>query len=175
MDDFETFAREKIGRLRAEADALEKVLKEFQAVHARRAGAKRRSGDQPRSGAFGVILEAIAAAGAEGLTLDQMIEAAAAEGYDVKRATLRSQVWQAKNDDLLIPLEQGRYRAPIGALELTSGSVNLDEAPRLVPPARQRFRVAMGLPAQPKTEQIEDEEDETDEDLLEDLDDEIPF
>ncbi len=34
MDDFESFTREKITRLRAEADALESILKDFQAGRA---------------------------------------------------------------------------------------------------------------------------------------------
>ncbi len=38
MDDFETFTRDKIARLRAEADALEKILKEFMGTKARLAG-----------------------------------------------------------------------------------------------------------------------------------------
>ncbi len=112
MSDFETFTREKIVRLRADADALEKILKEFLGTQARAAGASRRSGpDQPRAGAFGAVMEAINAAGFEGLTLDKMIEAAEAEGYVVKRPTLRSQIFQAKSDGLLVQIEPGRYRS----------------------------------------------------------------
>jgi len=112
MDDFEEFTRDRIARLRAEADALDKTLKEYLSAKNRQVGQTRRSGpDQPRSGAFGVVMEAIANAGPEGLTLDQMIDAAAAEGFTVKRNTLRSQVWQAKNDSELVALEAGRYRA----------------------------------------------------------------
>ena len=113
MDDFENFTREHIARLRSDADALEKTLKAFVATKARQAGASRRSGDQPRSGAFGVVMEAILGAGAEGLNLDEMIEAASAEGYEVKRSTLRSQVWQAKEDGLLTQIEPGRYRSSV--------------------------------------------------------------
>ena len=111
MDDFESFTREHIARLRAEADALEKTLKAFVATKARQTGAIRRSGDQPRAGAFGVVMDAIVGAGEEGLDLDQMIEAAAAEGYEVKRATLRSQVWQAKENGVLTQMKPGRYRS----------------------------------------------------------------
>lgn len=115
MDDYETFTRDKIARLRADADALEKNLKEFLATQARKSGAARRSGpDQPRSGAFGVVLEAIAAAGEAGLDLNQMTQAAADEGYDIHRPTLRSQVWQAKKDGLLQQLEPGKYRLSTG-------------------------------------------------------------
>jgi hypothetical protein len=145
MDDFENFTREHISRLRAEADALEKTLKAFLATKARQAGASRRSGDQPRSGAFGVVLEAILNAGAEGLTLDEMIEAAAAEGYEVKRTTLRSQVWQAKEDGQLIQMEPGRYRS--SALDAFAGVKIEPETP--VSDPKEHFPV--------------------------DLDDEIPF
>lgn len=114
MDEFESFTREKITRLRAEADALEKILKEFQGTKARQAGASRRSGgDQPRAGAFGVVMEAITGAGASGLSLDQMIQAAEAEGYEVKRPTLRAQVWKAKEDGQLAQMEPGRYRLAV--------------------------------------------------------------
>jgi hypothetical protein len=112
MDDFEAFTREKIERLRAEADALEKILKEFQATKARLAGAARRSGgDNPRSGAFGAILEAISAAGPKGLTLDEMELAAEDAGFSVKRTTLRAQVWKAKDEGQLVQIEVGRYRS----------------------------------------------------------------
>jgi hypothetical protein len=111
MDDFESFTRAKIANLRTEADALEKILKEFQATKARLAGAARRSGgDQPRAGAFGAVMEAIIAAGPQGLTLDEMMQAAGAEGYEIKRGTLRSQVWKSKEDGALTQMEQGRYR-----------------------------------------------------------------
>lgn len=112
MSDFETFTRDKIVRLRADADALEKILKEFLGTQARAAGASRRSGpDQPRAGAFGVVMEAINGAGYGGLTLDEMIQTAEAEGYAVKRPTLRSQIFQAKQDGDLVQIEPGRYRS----------------------------------------------------------------
>jgi hypothetical protein len=161
MDDFETFARDKIAKLRAEADGLEKTLKEFQAIHARKAGAVRRSGDQPRAGAFGVILEAITAAGPDGLTLDQMTEAAGAEGYDVKRPTLRSQVWQAAKDGTIIQIEPGRYRAPVGDYDLTKGMMDFNEAPRRG--ASEDFVGVKPVAPMPR------------EDFAADLDDEIPF
>jgi len=119
MDDFESFTREKIARLRAEADALEKSLKEFVGSKARQAGASRRSGgDQPRAGAFGVVLQAIAGAGDAGLSLDDMVAAAEAEGYEVKRATLRAQVWKAKEDGALIQMEPGRYKSPFAGVQI---------------------------------------------------------
>jgi hypothetical protein len=112
MDDFETFTRDKISRLRAEADALEKILKEFQGTKARKDGVARRSGgDQPRGGAFGVIMDAILQAGREGMTLDEMIAVASEDGYEVKRPTLRAQCWKAKEDGVLTAMEPGRYRS----------------------------------------------------------------
>lgn len=159
MDDFESFTREKIARLRAEADALEKILKEFQATQARLAGAARRSGgDQPRSGAFGVIMDAIAGSGVDGLTLDQMIAAAEAEGYLVKRPTLRSQVWQATKDGQLTQLEPGRYRSSVVD--------DFEDISALAPkqPARE---IAPGVEGRKVTGPRED--------FSADLDDEIPF
>jgi hypothetical protein len=114
MDEFESFTREKISRLRAEADALERTLKDFQAARNRLKGATQRAGpDQPRAGAFGVVLEAILASAREGLNLDQMIEAAEQQGYEVKRPTLRAQVWKAKEDGTLVQMEPGRYRSSL--------------------------------------------------------------
>lgn len=110
MSDFETFARDEIARLRAEADALEKTLKKFQASMSRVA---RVSSGEPRSGGgFGAVLDALAAAGPRGLSLDEMIEAAEVAGFEVKRNTLRSQLFTAKGKGQVEPLEAGRYRAP---------------------------------------------------------------
>jgi hypothetical protein len=112
MSDFEQFTREQIARLRAEADALEKTIKSFEAARARVSGGARRSAsDQPRAGAFGVVMDAIVAAGAKGLTLDEMLQAASLAGHMVKRATLRAQVWKAKEDGALVQIEPGRYRS----------------------------------------------------------------
>ncbi|WGM41122.1 hypothetical protein [Caulobacter sp. NIBR1757] len=163
MEDMEAFMRDKIARLRAEADALEKTLKEYLSVQARVAGAARRSGDHPRSGAFGVILEAIGKAGPNGMTLDEMIDAAKDEGYEVKRNTLRSQIWSAKEEGVLSQIEPGRYRVPL--------------VPKPPPPPRERTaEEAFGVPqsggfgggsrAQPTGPR---------EDFGADLDDEIPF
>lgn len=111
MDDFEDFTRDRIAKLKAEAEALEKTLKEYLSAKARMSGQQRRSGsDHPRGGAFGIIMDAIAAAGPHGLSIDDMIEAAEAEGLSVKRNTLRGQIWQAKNNGELEALEAGRYR-----------------------------------------------------------------
>lgn len=134
MDDFETFTRDRISRLRAEADALEKTLKEYMSARARRDGVARRSGgDNPRSGAFGVIMDAIATAGPQGLTLDQMIDVAAEEGFEVKRNTLRSQIWTAKNEGALQQVKTGVYRVPAGEHELTAGKMDFNDAPRQPP------------------------------------------
>jgi hypothetical protein len=144
--DFETFTREKIARLRAEAEALEKSLKEYQAAMARAAGPARRGSND--GSAFSVVMEAIAAAGAEGLTLDGMIEAAKEKGHDVKRNTLRSQIWQAKQDERVEQMEAGRYRIP-GA----PSSAPAEPAPSYVARARPTVTAADDFP----------------------LDDEIPF
>jgi hypothetical protein len=175
MDDFETFTRDRIARLRAEAEALEKTLKEYTAARARVSGQARRSGgDNPRSGAFGVILAAIGAAGIEGLTLDEMIDAAAAEGFEVKRNTLRSQIWSAKERGEVEPIAAGRYRIA-GASDKIPGldfSTDLDDdpgayrggfssRPRPANPAED-FKDGR-MPAEPKEE------------FSADLDDEIPF
>ena len=70
-------------------------------------------------------MEAIAAAGMEGLTLDQMIAAAAGEGYEVKRNTLRSQVWASKEAGDLTQIEPGRYRS--SAIDGFAGVLVLDD------------------------------------------------
>lgn len=111
MDDFESFMREKIARLRAEADALEKTLKEFSGSRARASGGSRASSGAT-AGGFGAVLEALDAAGTEGLTLDEMIEAASRKGFTVNRNTLRSQLWGAKNQERVEQMEPGRYRSP---------------------------------------------------------------
>lgn len=111
MDDFEEFTKDRIAKLRAEVEALERTLKDYVSARARMSGQQRRSGgDQPRSGAFGIIMDAIAAAGPRGMSIDDMIEAAESEGFTVKRNTLRGQIWQAKNNGELEALEAGRYR-----------------------------------------------------------------
>lgn len=164
--DYETFTRDKIAKLRLELEALEKSLKEFESAQARLSGAARRSGgDNPRSGAFGVIMEAIAAAGPEGLTLDQMVEAAAEEGFVVKRNTLRSQIWQAKKDDELEQLAAGQYRVPSRAP--IADTLGGDAAPRqanyfLTPEQRKtEFRRTMGLPKEARQDfTVEPDDDE---------------
>jgi|GEM_PF-5687511 len=173
MDDFEAFTRDRIGRLRTEADALEKTLKEYVSARARKEGATRRSGgDNPRSGAFGVIMEAIAAAGPEGLTLDQMIDAAAEGGFEVKRNTLRSQIWSAKNDGAVEQVKTGVYRAPaipgLGSGRMAFSTDLDDDMPEPVggfssaPPRRSPAEDFKGVKI-PR------------EDFTADLDDEIPF
>jgi len=163
MSDFETFTREKILRLRAEADALDKILKEFQATQARSAGTARRSGsDNPRSGAFGVVLEAILASGESGMDLDEMQKAGEAEGFEVKRTTLRSQVWKAKEDGVLVQMEPGRYRSAayeaFAGVHVEPSSTTRDGAPGggFQPAGRTQ-------PSAPR------------ESFSADLDDEIPF
>lgn len=163
MEDMEAFMRDKIARLRAEADALDKTLKEYLSVQARVAGAARRSGDNPRSGAFGVILEAISRAGQNGLSLDEMIAAAKEEGYDVKRNTLRSQIWSAKEESAVEQIEPGRYRVPV-APQASSKRDNRT--------ADEAFGSATsggfgGAPRNPSAGRRED--------FGADLDDEIPF
>lgn len=112
MDDFEAFAREKISRLRAEIDALEKTLKEYQVAMGRSV----RSSSGPtevRSGAFGAVLDALTAAGPAGMSLDDMMSAAQSAGFNMNRNTLRSQLFSAKNKGQVEAMEgQGRYRAP---------------------------------------------------------------
>jgi hypothetical protein len=105
--DYVTFTKERIARLRAEADALERNLKEFQVALARSQTPARKGGGE--TSAFGFILESLSAAGPEGMTLDEMIEAAAVGGFNVKRNTLRSQLWGAKNDGKVVSSEPGRF------------------------------------------------------------------
>lgn len=188
MDNYESFTRDKISRLRLEIDVLERSLKEYLSIQARAAGVARRSGgDNPRSGAFGVILDAIAKAGVNGLTLDEMIDAAAAEAFEVKRNTLRSQIWQAKNEGIVEQIAAGRYRSA-GAEKLTSGRIefpNEDEIPGLSsppPPETERdygttkvvsnHRPASAGAHRPARWSLSEMADRTSKD---DLDDDIPF
>lgn len=125
--DYETFTREQIARLRAEADALEKNLKAFQAHSARvaSAGSMGTTTGRPRTlagSAFSAVMEAIEAAGRDGLTLNEMIEAARVEGHEVKRNTLRSQVWSAKEDGRLFQLDKGRYAVLNPALDFNTAA-----------------------------------------------------
>lgn len=191
MDDFETFTRDRITRLRSEADALEKTLKEYTSAKARLSGAARRSGgDNPRTGAFGIIMETIRSAGVAGLTLDQMIDAAADEGFEVKRNTLRSQIWTAKNDGELEQVKNGVYRIA-GAAALTAGRIDYsdnvddlvdgpddDQIPGFSRPPRKTAREEFsplteelrggGFPTGPRRSAPREE-------FTADLDDEIPF
>ncbi|MDP3656501.1 MAG: hypothetical protein Q8R45_05995 [Brevundimonas sp.] len=135
MSDFETFTREKIARLRLEADALEKILKEFVGSRARATGASARSGTAA-TGGFGAVMEALAEAGEAGLSLDQMIAAASERGFGVNRNTLRSQLWSAKNAEKVEQIEPGRYRA-VGAEPAPAKADDAAERPpaKAPPPA----------------------------------------
>ncbi|MGK2911682.1 MAG: hypothetical protein ACSLE1_18040 [Sphingobium sp.] len=150
MSDMEEFMRDKIARLRSEADALEKVLKEF-------TGAKGRSTRQAGAptGGFGAVMDALEEAGPAGMSLDEMIQAASDRGYDVNRATLRSQLWTAKNNDKVEALEPGRYR-----------SLTAVEAPKIVDQDdySSGFRTGPLKPEPAPTPQVNY-----------DLNDEIPF
>jgi fructosamine-3-kinase len=140
MDDFETFARTKIAALRAEADQLERLLREFQAK--RRQAAASGAGHsaaqaavveisvptRPRrreGSAFGKIMEAVQAAGAEGMSIDDMLSVAAREGITVERNTLRSQIWHEKRKGRLVPLANGRYAAAEAVQQAGSSQPNL--------------------------------------------------
>lgn len=151
MDDFEAFAREKIGRLRAEIDALEKTLKEYQVAMGRSV----RSSSGPaevRSGAFGAVLEALAAAGPDGMSLDDMMSAAQSAGFNMNRNTLRSQLFSAKNKGQVEAMDgQGRYRAP-----------QRKATERSAPPAVEKVGVTTARPSKSTYNVF-------------DLDEEIPF
>ncbi len=124
-EDFETFARAKIAALRAEADQLERLLREFQAKRRQAVPCegchaspsivvmgsaptlpRRRAGS-----AFGKIMEAVKAAGSHGMSLDDMAAVAAREGITINRNTLRSQIWHEKRKGRLVSLANGRYAA----------------------------------------------------------------
>ena len=127
-DDFETYTRGKIGALRAEADQLERLLAEFLKTRRRaeampagalavmrnpQSGAERVNQEPRRRGnsAFGKVMEAISAAGPEGMSLDEMTAVAEREGSPIPRNTLRSQVWHEKTKGRLIGFANGRYAA----------------------------------------------------------------
>lgn len=115
MDDFETFTRDKIAKLRAEADAMERFLKEYQVTKARASGSVRRSSEAQvgAGGAFGAILSVLRGKGAKGMSLDEMIHSAEVMGFDVKRNTLRSQLFTAKGKGQVEAMDTpGHYRAP---------------------------------------------------------------
>jgi hypothetical protein len=107
--DYETFTRDRIAKLRAEADALERNLKEFAAISTRPALSPRRA--LTERSAIATIMKAIEEAGPAGLTLDEMIAVAAKAGFEAKRNTLRSQLWNFKNEERVVQLEPGRYAA----------------------------------------------------------------
>lgn len=137
-DDFETFARAKIAALRAEAEQLERLLREFQAKR-RQAGGTGHATPQPavsggssqtpprrREGsAFGKIMEAVHAAGPDGMSIDDMVAAAAREGITIERNTLRSQIWHEKRKGRLVPLANGRYAAAEAAQQVGSSQPSL--------------------------------------------------
>ncbi len=138
MDDFETFARAKIAALRTEADQLERLLREFQAKRRQTGGTghttpqsadSRDSAPTPprrREGsAFGKIMEAVQAAGPDGMSIDDMVAAAAREGVTIERNTLRSQIWHEKRKGRLIPLANGRYATPAATRQAGSSQPSL--------------------------------------------------
>ena len=172
MDETEALLRERIEKLRTEADTLERALKDILTTRARKTGAARRSGaDQPRAGAWGAIFEAIRTAGPEGMTLDEMERVAEAEGYEVKRPTLRSQVWKAKEEGQLIQLEPGRYRwfqnDFFADVKLPDDPPPLPVRPRPTRPIRES---SSDPPAGPPPATFDDEPE-----AIGELDDEIPF
>ena len=111
MDDFETFTREKIARLRSEIDALEKSLKEFQATRAR-ANSRRPDTEARSGGAFGAVLEQLEREGERGMTIEEMMAFGDLMAIPINRNTLRSQLFQAKNDGRVEQMAVGRYRVP---------------------------------------------------------------
>jgi hypothetical protein len=135
--DFETYTRDKITKLRADAAALEReasqlerLLGEFMKKH-RPAGDVARSAGTPavvanneaystevaspprrRAGsAFKAIMDAIVAAGPAGLSLDEMMAVAERDGLTIQRPTLRSQLHHEKAKGRVVPLGIGRFAA----------------------------------------------------------------
>jgi len=150
MSDFETFTREKIARLRLEADALEKILKEFVGSRARATGAAARGGSTA-TGGFGAVMDALTEAGDAGLSLDEMIAAASEKGFEVLRNTLRSQLWSAKNAGKVEQIEPGRYRA-LGAEPPTAEEAFGKGATKAPPPQvdEDDYRSGFTTAPQPK-------------------------
>ncbi|NJL08368.1 MAG: hypothetical protein HC900_08950 [Methylacidiphilales bacterium] len=137
MSDFEEFTRQKIARLRAEADTLEQMLREYQA-HARKsvsaAQIAPKSASRPSdlfvspaetinpeskeptrrgNSAFGAVMTALKSAGPGGMSLDEMEAAANAAGRPIKRPALRSQIWYEKNKGRVVEVGEGRYAVAI--------------------------------------------------------------
>jgi hypothetical protein len=120
-DSFEVYARGKIATLRAEADQLERVLTDYLAergcvlvitpTSAPRAVALPPEPRRRGNSAFGKVMGAVRAAGAAGMSLDEMAAVAEREGASIPRNTLRSQVWHEKTKGRLIALAAGRYAA----------------------------------------------------------------
>jgi hypothetical protein len=145
MDDgFETWARSEIGRLRTEADQMERVLAQFLAargpsapIHDRRlqvgaatvAHAREAAPCQPTSSAKRTsknepIFAAFERAGPRGMSMDDVERVAQEAGLNTNRNALRALCWNGKKEKRLISLAAGRYAiaqkneaadAPLGA------------------------------------------------------------
>lgn len=100
--------KSEIAGLVVRQEALRDALAMYAENKPRRTVRKRASAS--RSGSkFGFILSAIGDSGARGLTPSEMFEKAKAAGVDIKRNTMRSQLWQSKGKGVLENVD-GRYR-----------------------------------------------------------------
>lgn len=116
-DRFEGWARLEISRLRAEADALESTLSRFLASHSaadrssqpKTATALHSLSPRKRRSKNDVILSAIDQAGPDGMSMDEIVEAAERAGIVSTRNTLRSFCWNEKQHGRLIQPDVGRF------------------------------------------------------------------
>jgi hypothetical protein len=135
--DFETYTRDKIAKLRADASALEReasqlerLLGDFIKKHRTKNDVVRpvtastaATDDEARSdetastprrragSAFKIVMDAIIAAGPTGLSLDEMMAVAERNGLIIQRPTLRSQLHHEKSKGRVVPLGIGRFAA----------------------------------------------------------------
>ena len=136
MDGFESWTRQEIGRLRSEADALERTLERFLASRPKAAPAdasgpssksdkkthprKRRSKNDP-------IRDVINRAGPNGLSLDEIFAAAEAAGITSTRDAIRSFCWNEKQIGRFIQPAEGRYASAPGDKDEAAGTTDQDD------------------------------------------------
>jgi hypothetical protein len=126
---FAAWARDEVGRLRAEADQLEAVLNRYlaslgaashnkttsastlvsTAVSQSRAEAMLSAAPRQRVGRNEPLSEAFEKAGESGLTLDQLEAIARDVGLNANRSALRSFCWNEKNKGRLISSGPGHF------------------------------------------------------------------
>lgn len=92
-------------------EALEMYQKSKPQVRKRR---ERKQTAASKPSQSSIVLAMLKKAGPKGMTYNELIEGAAADGVTLKRTSLRSLIWTAKEESEIEAIKPGRFRAIVG-------------------------------------------------------------